>query len=100
MSDVTWFELGGLPERLAKVRFATDPASHITVDQAAAQATGAGPLLVRVCPAGVYSLQDDGSVGVLHAACLECGACLAVTPPGVLTWHYPAGAMGVAYRQG
>jgi ferredoxin like protein len=100
MSDATLFELGGLPERLAKARFTTDATSHIVVDQAAARAAQAGPLLVRVCPAGVYSLQDDGSVGVLHAACLECGTCLAVAPPGVLEWHYPAGGMGVAFRQG
>ncbi|MDR1798429.1 MAG: 4Fe-4S dicluster domain-containing protein [Bifidobacteriaceae bacterium] len=93
-------ELGSITQRLNKVQFGTDSASHITVNQGAAKAAGAGPLLVRICPAGVYSLQPDGSVGVLHAACLECGTCLAVAPPGVLEWHYPAGGMGVAFRQG
>ncbi|MDR1825894.1 MAG: 4Fe-4S dicluster domain-containing protein [Bifidobacteriaceae bacterium] len=92
--------MGSLPDRLAKARFETDSTSHITVNQGAAKAAKAGPLLVRICPAGVYSLQDDGSIGVLHAACLECGTCLAVAPPGVLEWHYPAGGMGVAFRQG
>jgi ferredoxin like protein len=92
--------LGSLTDRLAKDRFEPDAESHIVVDQAAAKATNSGPLLVRVCPAGVYSLQPDGSVGVMAAACLECGTCLALAPPGVLTWHYPAGAMGVSYREG
>ncbi|MDR1186688.1 MAG: 4Fe-4S dicluster domain-containing protein, partial [Bifidobacteriaceae bacterium] len=61
---------------------------------------GAGPLLERICPAHVYTVQPDGSVGALWAACLECGTCLALAPPGVLTWHYPSGGMGIVYRQG
>jgi ferredoxin like protein len=93
--------LGTIPERLDKNRYETDEEhSHIEVDQAAAKATGAGPLLVRVCAAKVYSLQSDGNVGVIYAACLECGTCRAVAPPGVLTWHYPRSGMGVIYREG
>ncbi|TKI04106.1 ferredoxin family protein [Martelella alba] len=92
---------GTVAERLDHNRYDTDAdLSHIEVDQAAARATNAGPLLVRVCPANVYSLQPDGSVGVMYAACLECGTCLAVAPPGVLKWHYPRGGKGIIYREG
>ena len=35
-----------------------------------------------------------------YAACLECGACLAVADPGALTWRYPRGGMGVRFRLG
>ena len=74
--------------------------SHIGVDQAAVRKAGLGELLVRVCPAHVYSRAPDGSIVVQHAACLECGACLAVVAPGSLRWHYPPGGFGVMYREG
>jgi ferredoxin like protein len=93
--------LGSVPERLGRVHFTLDEeSSHIEVDQAAARATGAGALLERVCPAHVYRVAADGTVGVEYAACLECGTCLAVAPPGVLRWHYPRGGFGVSYREG
>ena len=57
-------------------------------------------LLVRVCPAHVFSEAPDGSIVVQHAACLECGTCLAVAAPGSLRWHYPRGGFGVVYREG
>ena len=60
----------------------------------------AAQLLVRICPAHVYTEEADGSVGFTAAACLECGTCLAVAPEGALSWHYPRGGFGVAFRQG
>ncbi len=88
-------------ERLARNRFEPDDGHpHISVDQEKARATGAGPLLVRICPAHVYTQLPDGTVGVLAAACLECGTCRQVAPAGVLTWHYPRGGTGVVYREG
>ncbi|MDQ1289758.1 MAG: ferredoxin like protein [Actinomycetota bacterium] len=87
-------------ERLAANRFEVDEEEpHIVVDQDLARSTGAGPLLVAVCPAGVYSERDD-EIDVEYAACLECGTCLAVAPPGALTWRYPRGGFGVSYREG
>ena len=92
---------GSVTERLDKNSYEPDTEeSHIQVDQAVIRATGAGPLLVRVCPAHVYSEQPDGTLGVLYAACLECGTCSAVAPPGALTWHYPRSGMGVTFREG
>jgi len=94
-------QFGTVTERLAKNRFEPDDEeSHIEVDQAAARGSGVGTLLVRICPAHVYSMLEDGSIGVTHAACLECGTCLAVAPPGTLRWHYPRGGFGVTYREG
>lgn len=95
------FACGTVAERLEKDRYETDVEhSHIQIDQQAAEEAGAGPLLVRVCPAQVYSQKADGTIGVLYAACLECGTCLAVAPPGVLSWTYPRGGMGVIFREG
>jgi hypothetical protein len=55
------------PASVIKVR------SHIEVDQAAVRSAGVGQLLVRICPAHVYSQAPDGSLVVQHAACLKCG---------------------------
>jgi ferredoxin like protein len=43
---------------------------------------------------------NDGSIAVQHAACLECGTCLALAAPGTLRWHCPAGGFGVVFREG
>jgi ferredoxin like protein len=74
--------------------------NHIRVNQGLAKSSGEGKLLIRVCPAHVYSENPDGSIGVQYEACLECGTCLAVTSPGVVSWHYPRGGFGVEFREG
>ena len=89
-----------LPGRLRVTRYVTDADPHLVVDQARARATDAGRLFLAVCPAGVFTAEPDGTIGVEYAACLECGACLAVAPPGTLTWRHPAGGCGVGYREG
>lgn len=87
-------------QRLAANSFQVDEAeSHIVLDQEVCRRTGAGKTLEAVCPAGVYR-EHEGEVLVDHAACLECGTCLAVAPPGALTWQYPRGGFGVRYREG
>ncbi|MTJ83984.1 MAG: ferredoxin [Telmatospirillum sp.] len=91
---------GDVPQRLAGNSYVVDEDSHIAIDQDLARKTGDGKLLVRICPAQVYSENDDGSIGILFAACLECGTCLALASPGVLTWHYPNGGFGIAFREG
>ncbi|MDM8086100.1 4Fe-4S dicluster domain-containing protein [Cellulomonas cellasea] len=89
-----------VPERLARNRFVLDEEeSHIVIDQEACRATGAGKALIAVCPAGVYR-EQDGEILADYAACLECGTCLAVAPPGALTWRYPRGGFGVSFREG
>lgn len=93
-------DLGSVADRLAKNKYDLDETSHIELDQARAKATGTDKLLIRVCPAHVYSEAPDGSVLVQFAACLECGTCLAVAAPGTLRWHYPNGGFGVAFREG
>ena len=98
MSD--FFE-GSVPARLGKNVYEVDEGnSHIEVNQEIAKATGAGKVLVKVCPAHVYSEEPDGTISVEFAACLECGTCRAVAAPGLLKWHYPKGSMGVMFREG
>lgn len=87
-------------ERLARNTYHLDEVSHIVLNQEIARQTGTGKLLVRICPAQVYSEGSDGTIGVNYAACLECGTCNAVAAPGALVWHYPRGGFGIAYREG
>lgn len=92
---------GTVTQRLAGNVYEVDEGnSHIHVNQEIAKATGTGKMLVRVCPAHVYSEEPDGTIAVEYAACLECGTCLAVAAPGALNWHYPEGTMGIIYREG
>lgn len=94
-------DVGTVPERLARNHYDLDEEeSHIEVDQDVARRTGAAAILVAVCPAHVYSEAPDGTIAVEAAACLECGTCLAVAPPGSLRWHYPRGGFGVTFREG
>lgn len=66
--------LGSVTERLARNHYDVDEEnSHIHIDQDIARRTGTGKLLVRVCPAHVYSEEPDGTISVEYAACLECG---------------------------
>ena len=94
-------ELGSITERLARNTYHLDEAEgHIRVHQDVARQTGTDELLLRICPAHVYSRAADGTILVESAACLECGTCLALAAPGSLTWHYPRGGYGIAYREG
>ena len=56
--------------------------------------------LVRVCPAGLYRADPDGSLHVDFAGCLECGTCRVVGRTVVQSWRYPEATMGVEYRYG
>jgi ferredoxin like protein len=90
-----------VPDRLAANSYTTDEEeSHIRIDQDLARSTGSGLRIIAVCPAKVYTQEADGTISAEHAACLECGACLAVADPGVLEWRYPRGGMGISFREG
>lgn len=92
---------GTVTDRLARNSYVLDEDEcHIEVNQEVARRTGTGKLLVRICPAKVYGEAPDGTITVNYAACLECGTCLAVAAPGALTWHYPRGGFGIAFREG
>lgn len=94
-------QFGSITDRLAGNTYHLDESeSHIVVNQEIAKRTGTGKLLVRVCPAHVYSEEPDGTINVTYAACLECGTCRAVAAPGALEWHYPSGGFGIAFREG
>lgn len=55
--------------------------------------------VVLVCPAGLYSLSDSGTVELSVDGCLECGTCLIACGSEVLEWQYPETG-GVQFRFG
>ncbi|MES9997121.1 4Fe-4S dicluster domain-containing protein [Desulfovibrio aminophilus] len=57
--------------------------------------------LTLACPAGLYKLEDDGTMRFDCAGCLECGTCRILCGKTILKkWQYPNGTMGVEYRHG
>jgi ferredoxin-like protein FixX len=57
--------------------------------------------LVRVCPAALYKIDQDGNETFDCAGCLECGTCrIAAGSSIVVRWANPGPTMGVEYRYG
>ena len=57
--------------------------------------------LVRVCPAALYKIGEDGTRSFDYAGCLECGTCrIACEGTIVAKWTNPGPSMGVVYRYG
>lgn len=57
--------------------------------------------LINACPAGLYTLNEDGSVRFDYAGCLECGTCRVLGIGTLLEkWEFPQGTFGVEYRYG
>lgn len=90
-----------LDDKLAANRYKTnETASHIVLS---------GGLfsrveklrVIRACPAGLYSLDENGALCLSYLGCLECGACRALGLGNVIkSWDYPESGYGVEYRQG
>jgi len=55
---------------------------------------------ILVCPAGLYSVNENGEVVISEDGCLECGTCLLACGDELLEWHYPSGGTGVQFRFG
>lgn len=57
--------------------------------------------LVRVCPAALYKIDDEGHKSFDYAGCLECGTCRICCEETILDkWVNPAPTMGIQYRCG
>ena len=55
---------------------------------------------VIVCPAGLYTVNEEGAVTLTIDGCLECGTCRIACGTEVLEWNYPEGGTGVQFRFG
>ena len=56
--------------------------------------------LVRVCPAALYKIDENGATSFDYAGCLECGTCRLIGLGSQLrSWDYPECDFGVQYRK-
>lgn len=88
-------------EKLSVDKFTVDEGiAHIVIDKNYPDMEQKWKL-VKICPAGLYKFEDDGSLAFDYIGCLECGACRVVGLGNVVKeWNHPVGSMGVEYRLG
>jgi ferredoxin like protein len=56
--------------------------------------------MAMICPAGIYSVSEQGETSLTIDGCLECGTCRLVCGNDILEWAYPEGGAGVQLRFG
>lgn len=86
-------------EKIARNFYRVDPQSHIHLQKEICRQCRLRVCL-RICPAGLYKINELGDVTVEYSGCLECGSCMLSCPSGAIRWEYPRGGYGVQYRYG
>jgi len=87
-------------DRMATVVFRVAATPHITIDGDACRGCTTRACLVA-CPAGLFVATSDGGMLFNYEQCFECGTCyLVCDESGAITWEYPVGGYGVAFRKG
>ncbi len=91
-----------IEQKLAVDKFVVDEGAPHIVPHEEYMDAALKETLTRVCPAGLYTLADDGKLVFEYAGCLECGTCRIVCAqkPQALEWKYPRPSFGVQYRFG
>jgi len=89
-----------IEDKLGLDVFKIDDEPHITIDQAICQTDCQIHYCLHVCPADLYTLNEQDEIQVDCDGCLECGTCLIACTHGALTWRYPRAGYGVQYRFG
>lgn len=88
-----------LNDKLAKNAWLPSPRKHIIPAAHPDRATIM--LLINICPAGRYSIDEQGGLNIDNTGCLECGACRMVCDEQTLSsWCYPPGGCGIQFRFG
>ena len=80
--------------------FKIDAEPHIVIDHEICRAKCQIRYCLHICPAKLYTVDQQGEVQVNYEGCLECGACFIACAYEALTWHYPKAGHGVQYRFG
>lgn len=86
-------------QRLALNSYVVDKEPHIRVKYDVCRSCIDKPC-TYVCPARLYTIDEDGNLHFNHVGCLECGACRLACPHGAIEWSYPRGGRGVHYQFG
>ena len=86
-------------KRLSLVRFNIHSEPHIKIDTSKCIDCDYKPC-VKACPAGLFTLDDEGRLHFNYEGCFECGTCRVVCPEEAIEWRYPPGGFGVSLRFG
>ena len=86
-----------LAERLQTVAFNVDETPHIVVDGDQCRDCDSHTCLT-FCPAGCFTENENRRIDYYYVGCLECGTCLVLCDEEAVTWDYPRGGFGIAYR--
>jgi ferredoxin like protein len=86
-------------DRMATVEFRVSTRAHITVSAAACRSCELQPC-VTACPADLFAPTSDGGILFNYEQCFECGTCYMVCDHDGISWTYPDGGHGVAFRHG
>ncbi len=98
-NDEDMSEVMGLKAKLGLDVFKESPAFHIKI-KAGQEKDSRLKKAILVCPAGLYSENEQGEVIISVDGCLECGTCLIACGEELLDWDYPQGGSGVQFRFG
>jgi ferredoxin like protein len=86
-------------DRMATTEFRVSGRPHITVDGDRCHGCTTRACVVA-CPAQLFVPRSDGGILFNYEQCFECGTCyLVCDTEGAITWEYPLGGYGVAYRR-
>lgn len=89
-----------IDEALSVNKYAVDE-SHAHIEVVAQADREEFLKLVRVCPAALYKIDEQGNQSFDYAGCLECGTCRIACEETIISkWENPAATMGVEYRYG
>lgn len=80
--------------------FQIDQKPHIIVDNAVCNEVCELKPCLYVCPAWLYTKDEQDDIQVDFEGCLECGTCFIACKDDALTWFYPDAGHGVQYRFG
>jgi ferredoxin like protein len=80
--------------------FTDEDESHLKIKDQEVCILCAGKPCLYFCPVGAYRTLEDGQTQIAYQSCVECGSCRIACPPNNVSWKYPRGGFGVAYKFG
>jgi len=90
-----------IEDRLFLVKYNPDKVSHLRIIDPAACEKCAHKQCIAFCPANVYEWDEsEKAITIAYEGCFECGACRIGCPDLNISWRYPRGGCGVAFRFG
>lgn len=88
-----------IEKRLSLVRFNIHEKPHIVIDTSKCSKC-MYKVCIKACPAGLFTLDEDGALHFNYEGCFECGTCRIICPEDAISWNYPPGSFGVSLRFG